>query len=87
MNSAPRWRRPVVIAALSLLYLPLRAAEAPPAPPPAAEERRQTPPSPPPAPADDAEEAAPVEKPPAADEGESRGRISADNSLSFPVDI
>lgn len=83
------WRRGswwLAVAALVLLYLPLRAQEtAPPAtaatPAPAATG------APTPAPAreaDSADQPVPAEKPPTDVPEE---RVSADNNLSFPVDI
>jgi len=73
-----------LLAALSLLYLPLRAQEAtPPAPPPAESPPAPTPPAVSEPPADESVEAEEAEE----DEGGYEERVSADNNLSFPVDI
>lgn len=92
MNIRSRWL--VLAAALPLLYLPLRAAEAPPpeaaadetaTPPAAAEAEATETPLPPP---DLDETAAAPPRTPAQDAERDAGeRLSLDNNLSFPVDI
>jgi hypothetical protein len=79
-----RWLRLLMIAAaLPLLYLPLRAAEPPPSPPPAGQEA-----SPETAPkAQDAEADEEESEPEPADDEAPQENISADNNLTFPVDI
>lgn len=83
------------LAALTFLYLPLRAAESP--PPPDAQTAEPVADIPPVAatPVDDAEpeEVEPAEEPappraaPSGDRAEAGERLSLDNNLSFPVDI
>jgi hypothetical protein len=83
MSRLLRLLRPGVVALLPLLFLPLRAAEAP---PPPAEETQPA-----------AEAATPAAEPPAASERAPAAAeeveeaplepISADNNLTFPVDI
>jgi hypothetical protein len=80
MNMPTRWRAALIAVALPLLYLPLRAAETPPVPLPA--EQPEATPAPESEPATEREpEAAPA---PAEEPLE---EVSADNNLSFPVDI
>jgi len=72
----------LALAALPLLYLPLRAAETPTATPPEAEQ--------PAAPPEKEEKAEPAEVEPAKApprEPEPGERLSLDNNISFPVDI
>lgn len=92
MNTRSRWL--VLAAALPLLYLPLRAAEAPPpeataedaAAPPAAAESETTDTPLPPSEVD--ETAAAPRRPATQDAGRDPGeQLSLDNNLSFPVDI
>lgn len=76
MSRLLRLLRPGVVTLLPLLFLPLRAAEAP---PPPAEETQPA-----------AEAATPATEPPAAAEEVEEAPlepISADNNLTFPVDI
>lgn len=79
--------RLLAFAAAPLLYLPLRAAEAPPPSEPEATEESDTPASPPaestPAPPARRERAPANEAPPP----EGGERLSLDNNISFPVDI
>jgi hypothetical protein len=81
MSLPTRWRAALIAVALPLLYLPLRAAETTPEPAAAAE------PAEPaeglPAPEPEEQEAAPAPRAPA----EPQEQVSADNNLSFPVDI
>jgi hypothetical protein len=81
--SGARWL--MLLAGLPLLYLPLRAAEAP--PPAAAEQPAEAPPAPKPEPAGNP--AAPGGKPPPpkATEAAEEEQVSLDSNLSFPVDI
>lgn len=75
-----RWLLPLLAGAL--LYLPLRAAEAPPSPaaePPAGAEQPADPPRPAP---DRAQGPAPK-----AEDAAEQEQISLDSNLSFPVDI
>src|SRR5690606_20747874 len=90
MNIRARWL--VLAAALPLLYLPLRAAEAPPpeaaaedaATPPAADASETDVPLPPP----DLDETAAAPPRPAADaERDAAERLSLADTLRFPVDI
>lgn len=77
-----RWRTLLTAIALPLLFLPLRAAEAP-APPPSAEQ-----PAPPATPPASPGEAPPATDPAAAPADDSANeRVSVDNNLTFPVDI
>lgn len=84
MSNVRRWV--LAVAALPLLYLPLRAAETPPATPPEsapAEAAAQTP-------SDVVREVEPVaaeRPPPRRSEPDPGERLSLDNNLSFPVDI
>jgi len=87
MNNRSRWM--LALAALTFLYLPLRAAESP---PPADEPTTE------PVAADRvddaepeeveaAEEPAPPRAAPSGNRAEPGERLSLDNNLSFPVDI
>lgn len=82
----------VLLGVAPLLYLPLRAAESPDAPPAEAPATEAPPANMPPSDAPAAPEAdapaAPDDANAAAEEPEDFGeRVSADNNLSFPVDI
>lgn len=87
MNDRSRWM--LVLAALTFLYLPLRAAESP----PPGDEQTSEPAAD--TPVDDAEpeeveaaeEPAPPRASPSGDRAEAGERLSLDNNLSFPVDI
>jgi hypothetical protein len=78
MSLPTRWRAALIAVALPLLYLPLRAAETTPEPAAAAEPAEGLP-----APEPEEQEAAPAPRAPA----EPQEQVSADNNLSFPVDI
>jgi len=87
MSIARRWL--LGIAAVPLLYLPLRAAETPPATPPEAatpaaspDGAKEAPPG-----AERKPEPAATETPPPSSEPDPGDRLSLDNNLSFPVDI
>lgn len=82
MKASVRWIG--ALAALSLLYLPLRAQEAATPTPPAAQPPPAT--SPPPASEPAADESVAAEEA-EEEEGGYEERVSADNNLSFPVDI
>jgi hypothetical protein len=80
MNMPTRWRAVLIAVALPLLYLPLRAAETPPVPLPAEQpEATQAPESEPATEREPEAAPAPAEEP--------LEEVSADNNLSFPVDI
>lgn len=73
----------LLLAMLGLLYLPLSAGEAPTEPPPEPEEQAASP-------AEGAEAQPPASEPAptdAAAEEDPEDRLSADNNLSYPVDI
>jgi hypothetical protein len=86
-RSVARW---LLLAGLPLLYLPLRAAEAP--EPAAAEQPAEAPPAsketPPDNPgANGAKAAPPKAAPPKGAQAAEEEQISLDSNLSFPVDI
>lgn len=82
MSLPTRWRAALIAVAMPLLYLPLRAAEPTPEPAAAAEPAEQAEGLP--APEPEEQEAAP---PPRRAPAEPQEQVSADNNLSFPVDI
>jgi hypothetical protein len=80
MNTPLRWRPALIAVVLPLFCLPLRAAET--TPEPAAAEPAEQVELPAPEPEEE-EEATPAPRAPA----QPQEQVSADNNLSFPVDI